>query len=196
MKAIRNAVLGAALVAALPAMAQYYPPNYSPFYIGAGAGSGHLNEDGNSLTGLNNAFLDNSDASYTVRGGWRFNPYMAVELAYYDLGKYSFSGIIPGTTATIQGTAKAKAFGLSFVGILPINTVDLYARVGIANSELKASAHVGNFASADAKDHQNGATYGVGGRWEFVPHWAAFAEWMKNDKIKVDSYLLGIDYKF
>jgi hypothetical protein len=46
------------------------------------------------------------------------------------------------------------------------------------------------------KDHQNEATYGIGGRWTFVPQWALFAEWMKNDKIKVDSYLIGIDFKF
>ena len=193
MKALRNALLAAAVAASVPALAQQ---PFSPFYLGAGGGSGHLNEDGHSLTGLNNAFLDNSDASYTVRGGWRFNPYMAIELGYYDMGKYSFSGIIPGTSTQVQGTAKAKSVGLSFVGILPINTFDLYGRIGVVNTEMKASANVSNLASFDAKDHQNGATYGVGGRWEFVPHWALFAEWMKDDKVKVDSYLFGIDYKF
>jgi OOP family OmpA-OmpF porin len=197
MKAVRNAVLGAALVAALPAMAQYYPPTYSPFYIGVGAGQGNLNRDASDLTGLINGNLDDSSVTYTVRGGWRFNPYMAIELAYYDLGKYNFAGTIPATTIRINGEAKAKAFGLSFVGILPINTLDLYARVGIVNSELKANVSATTvLGTFDSKDHENGATYGVGGRWEFVPHWALFAEWMKNDKIKVDSYMLGIDYKF
>jgi len=194
MKSFRTALLAAAVAAASPAIAQQ---TWSPFYVGVGAGSGHLNEDGHSLTGLNNAFLDNSDASYTVRGGWRFNPYVALELGYYDMGKYSFSGVIPGTATTVQGTAKAKSVGLTVVGIIPMNTLDLYGRVGVVNTEMKASVNgSNNLVSFDGKDHENGATYGVGARWEVIPHWALFAEWMKDDKVKVDSYLFGIDYKF
>jgi hypothetical protein len=33
-------------------------------------------------------------------------------------------------------------------------------------------------------------------RWTFAPNWAVFGEWMKNDKIRVDSYLGGIDFRF
>ena len=198
MKSLRTSLLAAALVAALPAMAQYgRPMSWSPFYIGVGAGQGNLNRDAGDLTGLNNGILDDTSTTYTVRGGWRFSPYGAIELSYYDLGKYTFSGTVPATTVRIDGEAKAKAFGISLVGILPIETFDLYGRIGYVNSELKANVHATTvLASLDEKDHQGGATYGVGGRWEFVPHWALFAEWMKNDKIKVDSYLIGIDFKF
>ena len=28
------------------------------------------------------------------------------------------------------------------------------------------------------------------------PTWGLFAEWMKNDKLKVDSYMGGIDFRF
>jgi len=199
MKSIRNVLLAAAVLAALPAMAQYRSSSmsYSPFYFGVGAGQGNLNRDAGDLTGLTNGILDDSATTYTIRGGWRFSPYMALELGYYDLGKYTFSGTVPATTVRINGEIKAKAYAISFVGILPMNQFDLYGRIGYANSELKANVHATTvLASLDEKDHQGGATYGVGGRWEFVPHWALFGEWMKNDKIKVDSYLVGIDFKF
>ena len=198
MKALRTALLAAAVLAAAPAMAQYgRGMSYSPFYFGVGAGQGNLNRDAGDLTGLVNGSLDDTATTYTVRGGWRFNPYAALELSYYDLGKYTFAGTIPASTVRINGEIKAKAFGISFVGILPIEQFDLYGRIGYVNSEMKANVHATTvLASLDEKDHQGGATYGVGGRWEFVPHWALFAEWMKNDKIKVDSYLIGIDFKF
>ena len=179
-------------------MAQYgRPMSYAPFYFGVGAGQGNLNRDAGDLTGLNNGILDDTATTYTLRWVWRFNPYSAIELAYYDLGKYTFAGDVPLTNVRINGEIKAKAFGISYVAILPMNAFDLYGRIGYVNSELKANVHATNvLAALDQKDHQGGATYGVGGRWEIVPHWALFAEWMKNDKIKVDSYLIGIDFKF
>jgi len=187
------------VLAALPAMAQYRSSSmsYSPFYFGVGAGQGNLNRDASDLTGLTNGILDDSATTYTIRGGWRFSPFMALELAYYDLGKYTFSGTLPGSTVRLNGEAKAKAFGANLVGIVPMGPAELYGRIGVVNSEMKANVSTNTaLPGFDAKDHENGATYGVGGRWEFVPHWALFAEWMKNDKIKVDSYLVGIDFKF
>ena len=47
-----------------------------------------------------------------------------------------------------------------------------------------------------AADTQEEATYGVGARWHFARNWSLFAEWMKNDKIKIDNYLGGIDFRF
>ena len=198
MKVFRNTLLAAAVLAAVPAMAQYgRAMPYSPFYFGVGAGQGNLNRDAGDLTGLNNSILDDTATTYTLRWGWRFHPYSAIELSYYDLGKYTFAGDVPLTNVRINGEIKAKAFGISWVGILPIEAFDLYGRIGYVNSEMKANVHATNvLAALDQKDHQGGMTYGAGGRWEFVPHWAVFAEWMKNDKIRVDSYLIGIDFKF
>jgi OmpA-OmpF porin, OOP family len=196
MKRIRTVLVVAAALASVPALAQQ-PIPYSPWYFGAGIGGGNLNKSGSDLTGIANAELDDTATTYTVRLGWRFHPYMALELGYYDLGKYSFHGRAVGTVADVTGEAKAKSVGLSFVGILPIDQFDLYGRIGYARSELKVNGSA-NLAPTpvNKEDKQNEATYGVGGRWTFIPHWALFAEWMKNDKISVDSYLIGIDYKF
>ena len=73
------------------------------WYIGGGIGRGNLNMSGQDLTGLSNASVDDTDTTYTLRGGYRFNPYFAVELGYYDLGNYGFNGRIGSTE--VNGTA-------------------------------------------------------------------------------------------
>jgi OOP family OmpA-OmpF porin len=187
MKKCIKALALVAAIGAAPAFAQSW-------YIGGGAGSGNLNKSGQDLTGLSNVTVDDSSTTYTVRGGYRFNPYFALELGYYDLGKYSFTG--NAGPIDVVGTGKAKSYGISAVGILPINPqFDLYGRIGWAESELKVQANTA-LANATDSDRQSEATYGVGGHWMFSRNVGLFAEWMKNDRIKVDSYLIGIDFRF
>lgn len=167
----------------------------SPWYIGAGAGVGNLNRSPGELTGLNNATLDDNDTAYTVRGGWRFSPFFALEVGYYDFGRYHFDGTAIANRVPIDGSVRAQSVGVSLVGILPINNFDLYGRVGYAHSKLNFNAS-GELTNRTVNDRQDEATYGAGVRWTFTPHWALFAEWAKNDKIRVDSYLGGIDFRF
>jgi OOP family OmpA-OmpF porin len=198
MKTLRNMIVVAAAAAAAPAFAQMPMPAYaSPWYIGVGAGQGHFNKSGTDLTGFQNAQVGNTETTYTIRAGWRFHPYMALELGYYDLGKYDFHGSPFSSSNRIDGEAKAKSVGLSFVGIIPINQLDIYGRIGYARSEIKVNASAPLIATNyNNKDKQNEATYGVGGRWNFMRQWGVFAEWMKNDRIDVDSYLIGVDFRF
>jgi OOP family OmpA-OmpF porin len=184
--------------AAGTAFAQMPPLNTGPqlpWYVGVGIGGGKLHRSGSDLTGIDNAQVDDTDTTYTIRAGWRFSPFLAVELGYYDLGRYDFHGPIEGTNVQVNGSARAQSVGLSLVGILPINTVDLYGRIGYAHSELKFSGNTERI-SRNVNDRQDEATYGVGARWTFQPHWAVFGEWMKNDRIRVNSYLAGIDFRF
>ena len=106
MNTVRSTLLAAALAAAIPATAQTPPPLW---YIGGGVGRGNLNVSGTELTGLSNAQVDDSATSYTLRAGFRFNPYMAIEGGYYDLGKYSFEGTSAVGNVPVSGTAKARA---------------------------------------------------------------------------------------
>jgi OOP family OmpA-OmpF porin len=176
----------AAALAAAPAFAQNW-------YAGFGVGVGNLNKSGQELTGLTNAVIDDSDKTYTVRMGYRFNPYLAIEGGYYDLGKYTFS---TNSGAQVSGSGKAKSFGLSGVGILPMGErFEGYARLGIEQSEIKVNANTA-LATASASDKQTGATYGIGARYLMTRNLALFGEWMKNDKIEIDSYLVGVDFRF
>lgn len=199
-KLVRILVASALTGVSSLALAQTAPPALGtypqlPWYIGVGIGGGHLNRSGTDLTGLDNAQLDDNDTTYTVRGGWRFSPFGAIELGYYDLGRYHFSGNVSGTRIPADGSARAQSVGLSLVGIIPINNFDIYGRIGYAHSELKFSANT-DLLNRNRNDRQDEATYGAGVRWTFARNWALFGEWMKNDRIRVDSYLGGVDFRF
>jgi opacity protein-like surface antigen len=174
-------------LAASPALAQNW-------YIGAGAGTGNLDATGQDLTNLPNAQLKDNATTFTGRLGYRFSRFGAFELGYYDLGKYEFSG---GSGAQlVTGSAKAKSYGISVVGIAPIGPLEIYSRVGYEESEIKVNANLGSVATGNASTKDNGATYALGSRWMFTPNFGVFVEWMRNDKIEVDSYLGGIDFRF
>lgn len=193
-KTYRLGLLAAAMAAA-PAFAQYAPP-VTPWYVGVGAGVGNLNASGSDLTNLNNASIDDSDKTYTVRFGYRFHPNFALEAGYYDFGKYTFSGASNPGNVDVSGSFKAKSYGLSFVAIAPLTEYfDVYGRIGYARSELKPNANTANITYS-REDKQNEATYGVGARWMFTKSVGLFGEWVKNDKIDIDSYLVGVDFRF
>ena len=163
-------------------------------YIGAGLGRGNLNVNGTELTGINNAQVGDSSTTWAIRAGWRFHPYFAVEAGYYELGEYDFSGSVGNVG--VNGEARAESYSLSLVGILPLSEqFEAYGRVGFAHSKFKFSANAA-IASAFARDTQEEATYGVGARWHFARNWSLFGEWMKNDKIRIDNYMGGIDFRF
>jgi OmpA-OmpF porin, OOP family len=200
LKLGRVAVLGAVLLTSPLTMAQPPAPAFNtaqqlPWYIGAGIGGGKLNSSASDLTGLNNAQLDDNDTTWTVRGGWRFSPFGAIELGYYDFGRYHFSGTAIGNVLPVEGSAKAQSVMISLVGIIPISTFDIYGRIGYAHSELKLNANA-PLTTVNENERQNEAAYGAGVRWTFARNWAVFAEWAKNDRIKVDSYVGGIDVRF
>lgn len=191
MKGIKTLVLATALAAATGVSAQQTAAPLHPWYVGVGIGTGVLHKSGSDLSGLDNAQLDDTDTTYTVRGGYRFSPYFAAELGYYDLGRYRFSG-----ANGLDGSGRAQSVGISLVGIIPIDRFDLYGRIGYAHSKLTVNANGLLGSTANQNERQDEATYGLGARWNFAPQWGLFAEWMKNDRIRVDSYMGGIDFRF
>jgi hypothetical protein len=188
MKRLATLIAITAGLAASPVLAQSW-------YFGAGAGSGNLDATGQDLTNLPNAQLKDNATTFTGRLGYRFSPYGAFELGYYDLGKYEFSG---GSGAQlVTGSAKAKSYGISIVGIAPIGrNIEIYSRLGYEESEIKVTANLGSVATVNASTRDSGATYAIGSRWMFTPNFGVFVEWMRNDKIEVDSYLGGVDFRF
>lgn len=75
--------LAAALLVAGPVLAD----NDSGLYIGASVGQYNIELDGlDDGTGTIVDF-DSDDTAFKLFGGWRFNRYFALELAYIDLGE-------------------------------------------------------------------------------------------------------------
>src|SRR5690349_7576180 len=148
MKRLATLITIAAGLAASPVLAQNW-------YIGAGAVSGNLDATGQDLTNLPNAQLKDNATTFTGRLGYRFSRYGAFELGYYDLGKYEFSG---GSGAQlVTGSAKAKSYGISIVGIAPIGqNLEIYSRLGYEESEIKLNANLGSIATANASTKEKG----------------------------------------
>jgi len=191
MKLIATATIAAATLLAGPALAQQVTPFNQGWYFGGGVGLGYLGTSGDALKCCTDASVRDHQTVYTLRGGWRFMPWLAAEVGYYDLGRYDFHGIPAGGTTQVDGSARVQSASVSLVGILPIDQFDLYGRVGFGQSRVRVNA--GGFSSSDNRSE---TTYGAGGRWNFMPNWSVFAEWFKDDKVKVDSYVLGVDFHY
>src|SRR5262249_41278415 len=91
------------------------------WYAGLDVGRSRLGMNGSDVDGAfgnqgiaSSASLDQTDTSYGLNAGYRFNPYFALEGAYAHLGSFDYSA---GTgTDTIDGKFKANALSLSGVG--------------------------------------------------------------------------------
>lgn len=185
MKKFALPLLVAAALGSMQAQAQ---APLQGWYAGLGVGQATLDDPGIGFIDF-----DDQDTAYTARLGWRFHRNMAIELNYFRLGDYAFRTNVGGVS--VGGEAKAKSLGVSFVGILPLDRFDLYGRVGYARSELEASASAGGFSASD-KERENEWFAGVGGRWNFAPNMGLFAELQRNDKLEIDSYFVGLDFRF
>src|SRR5215831_20819852 len=158
MKLIATATIAAATLLAGPALAQQVTPFNQGWYFGGGVGLGYLSTSGDALKCCTNASVRDHQTVYTLRGGWRFMPWLAVEVGYYDFGKYDFHGTPTGTTVNVDGSAKVQSAGISLVGILPIDQFDLYGRIGTVRSRVQVNAS-GNGVNFNSSDNRNEATY-------------------------------------
>jgi OmpA-OmpF porin, OOP family len=173
MNKLALAAFAAAGLSASPAFAQWSDGHW---YLGLGAGQATLKESDTDVS-------DKKQTAYTARIGYLMSRYLAVEGAYYDLGDY------PDPT----GSTKASSLGVALVGILPIADVfEAYGRIGYARSETKASFS----GLGSVKSHENEAYYGIGARYMFSPQLGVFAEWGKHDKLKVEHWMLGAEFRF
>ncbi|MGI9245085.1 MAG: porin family protein [Steroidobacteraceae bacterium] len=107
-------------LASTPALAE----NDSGPYIGAGFGQFNVQIDNpGDVTDTIGSF-DSDDTTFKAFAGWRFNPYLAVELDYLDLGN---------PEDTIDGrrlNADVNGFAPYIIGTLPVGPVELFAKAG------------------------------------------------------------------
>ena len=89
-------------------------------YLGAGVGQFNVQVDNLDDAQDTIANFDADDTSVKAFGGYRFNPYFAVELDYIDFGGPKDQGI----SIDISGLAPY------LVGTLPLGIFELFAQVG------------------------------------------------------------------
>jgi OOP family OmpA-OmpF porin len=117
------------------------------WYIGAGAGRSRasidedrlkksLSANGASVTSFS---TDQRDTGYKLFVGKQLNRYLAVELGYFDLGKFNFNSTTSGT-GVLNGEAGFRGANLDLLAQLPLSErLSLLGRVGA--NYAKASTH-------------------------------------------------------
>ena len=185
-------------------VARAEPTWYMDFGIGGATANGHpvpvtgtFPTGDATVTSFSYSPMTGNDMAFTVRGGVRLLPYLAVEASYAHLGDYKLqTGIFDsGSGSLADFDVRARSAGGAIVGILPLAPVDLYARAGYARTELKADQLV-NTTQVNVNERFNEAYYGAGARWNVTPELGVFAEYQRHDKLDLDAYFVGMQWRF
>ena len=169
----------------------------SSWYLGASVGygvidattgeveQGFLSDDGFVATGTT---LDKTDVGWKAYLGYRFNPYLAAEGGYVDLGEASFNTTIvsapPGTNPAppfpIHATATAKGVVLSGLAHLPLtDSFSLFAKAGLFRWQAKFTERIPgtDITRVSRSEEKTDPLYGAGLQLHFTPAIAARLEW-------------------
>lgn len=148
-------------------------------YVGGNVGKSDWKAD--SINGVPG---DNKGTSYKLYGGYAFNPHLALEAGYADLGK--LSGPI--------GSTKGRGPFVDAVGKLPIaNDFSAIGRVGVFNGKL---------SGPNGSDSGTNAKFGAGLQYDLSKTSAIRGEWERyrfnafNSKTNADQLSIGYVHGF
>jgi len=179
-------------------------PASAEFYLGASVGDGTI-EASDSVEGESFDF-ESSDTTYKVFGGYMFNDYIGVELAYLDMGAldddFGFDG---GEVGPLRANVDADLTGLTgqLVGQYPIGAVDLFAKVGVIMYDLDGDFDITDddgdrllreSISGDGEE----LVYGIGARYNFG-QFGVRVEYEAIDADDIDEaymWSIGAEYSF
>jgi opacity protein-like surface antigen len=147
-----NRTLATAILIALGTTPAIAAENDGGFYAGAGVGRFNVKIDNaEDVTDTIGSF-DANDTTFKAFAGWRFNPYVAVELDYMDLGSPEDRIDSRRVNADVNGVAPY------LVGTLPVGPIELFAKAGYLFYDVKVD--VDNLTVKD--DNQEDFVYGGG----------------------------------
>jgi len=180
----------------------------------AGAGAGWSSFDGNEVD-LEPSIatetytltrLDDGSTGWKVFGGHQFNENWAVELAYTNLGKFSFDADIAsgsvGVPTTEYGEVKPDCWSLSAVGILPVgNNFSLLGKAGVCRWDDNAFAYEVGGPPYPEGSTGTDLTFGLGAKYDINDNLGVRAEWERfnnvvHDRANVDLWSLSLQYGF
>ncbi len=123
----------------------------SGFYMGAAIGSAKHDlkrADFGPVSGVQPS-LDRSDRAGKVFGGYRFNPYLALEAQYMDFGSATAKYALPTGAAKEEYTV--HALSVAAVGSLPVTDgISLFAKLGPAATTAKTSVNATSLGAASS----------------------------------------------
>src|ERR1700754_3051390 len=120
---MRFTVLAAAAVFAF-GMTPAFADNDRGFYAGAGVGVFNIEVDDVDTTDELRERFDSDDTVFKVFAGYRFNPFIGVELDYIDLGNPE------DTIENVKVKAEINGVAPYLIGTLPLGPIEGFVRVG------------------------------------------------------------------
>ncbi|HEY4370089.1 MAG TPA: outer membrane beta-barrel protein [Steroidobacteraceae bacterium] len=170
--------------------------NTSGPYVGASIGQFNVKID--NLEGVGDVLeeLDSDDAAFKVFFGWRFNPYLALEADYVDLGAPNGNFDASGSSGDYE--VKLSGFTGYVIGSLPLGIFELSAKVGYYFHDVDVKVDLDNVGSGNGNviesDNSGEAfVYGVGAGVTFFDHLNAKVEYELMDIDEVDdAYVLWL----
>ena len=202
------ALAGFAVICSTSVMAQSTPG----FYLGGSVGGtrSHFNNDAynNRATSsgftVNSSSVDNKDTGGKVFGGYQFNPNLAVEGGYFDLGRHGYSGTTSG--GAYSGNTRSHGLNLDLVGTLPVtDRLSVLGRVGAIYVKTRdsSSSAFAPPSTANRSSNDTSMKYGVGLQYAITDALSLRGELERyhriNDPIRrgnVDMASVGLVYRF
>jgi OOP family OmpA-OmpF porin len=166
--------------------AQAQEENESGPYVGGGYGQFDVKID--DIEEVDDVLedIDTDDSAFKVFFGWRFNPYIAAEVDYVDLGNPRGNFDASGSSGDYE--LELAGFAGYLIGSLPLGIFELSAKVGYYFHDVDVTVDFENVGSGDgdvieSSDNGEAVVYGVGAGVTFLEHL----------NVKVEYELMDID---
>ena len=175
---------------ALPLMLTYSLTATANGYLGFSFGNTSVKAD---LTSLGGGSLDEDTGMSKFYGGFRFNKYVAAELAWYNLASVSVAQVGTGTNA-VSGSVDMQALGIYGVAFVPLaKRTFVLVKAGGASWEADLQRNTTK-ATADGFD----MLYGLGFSYGFTKNLAITADWevIDSPNPEFSTFSLGFNWAF
>lgn len=158
---------------------------------------------------------DRSSTGHKIAVGFKFNPYLALEAQYIDLGSSSYKGVYSVPPAYLSGKIDLKTAGLggNLVGIYPIEDFTLFAKAGYHALRTKGTFKIVSSVPGDTRTYKEtinkwAPSIGIGASYDMTKELAVVAEYelykgvanktVNGEKFKhdIDFASIGLRYTF
>ena len=197
-------------------------PSDAGFYVGGAYGYGNI--DTHAVYSFNQLTLDDSfnTDSFMLQGGYKVNPYFAVEARYWFVGDESRKFALTKNGAPVAGfegdaNYESSAWGIYVKPMYPVtDSFDIYALLGYGSVNVDASytAPAISTKTFSTSYDDGGFSWGLGASYDVTPHLSLFIDYVSiyddsktvavsnmasgtfDTDLTVDSWNFGVTYKF
>jgi opacity protein-like surface antigen len=180
----------------------------SGFYLGLNVGQSkfEVGDDTEEFIDLfGSSDIDDSDTAWNLAGGYRFNPYFALELSYVDLGQASAYGEdnFGSFYERVDFSAESSGFAIALVPAIPAGPVEFNPRVGfyLGNTDISysqvARAPGFNFSGSDSGDVSSETlVLGLGIGVALADHFQLRFDWTRYSDVGGEVDLGGEEFEY